>query len=174
MGFGTAVFVTPKKSQGKCIYDCNCLLDWNYTCLMLGEKRKHDLKKKKITVLTLNPLLFKSPAPGISPFKSKAMSHFEERPAVWNPLSKSKCGLLTRRDIKSQDPFSFYSILKAPFSLQFHRTLKDKLSHCNWEQRSHALGINTQHSLQWKQYMSKQLLPIWEHEKAMAGIKQWT
>jgi len=66
-----------------------------------------------MTVSMLNPLLFKSPAPGISSFKSKARSHFGERPTVWNPLSKTKCGLLTRHGIKTQDPFSFHGILKA-------------------------------------------------------------
>lgn len=141
--------------------------------LYLYVSRKKGTWLKKETVLTLNPLLFKSAAPGTSPFKSKAVSHFGERATAWNPLSKTNCGLLTRHDIKSEDVFSFYSILKPLFPYSFTET-QDKLSQYNWEQRSHALGINTQHSLQWKQYMSKQLLPVREHEKAVADIKQWT
>lgn len=117
-------YLSPEESQGKCSYDCNCLLDWNYTYLTLGEGGETRFRKN-------DSLNVKSPAPGNSPFKCRAISHFGERPTVWNPSSKTKCGLLTRHDIKSQDPFSFYSILKAPFSLQFQKNLKDKLNQCN-------------------------------------------
>lgn len=65
--------------------------------------------------LTLNTLLLKPPAPGILLFKNNALSHFGEMPTVWYPLSKTNCRFLTRKDTKSQDPFSFYNIFKVLF-----------------------------------------------------------
>lgn len=146
MGFSTAVFFTWRVKE-KCTYHCNCKLDWNYTYLTLGRKKKHATEEKKLKVLILDLLLLQSLAPGISSFKNKVGSQFGEKPAVWNPLSKIKCGLLTSHNRKRQEPFTFYSILKAPFSLQFHRNLKDKLNQCNWEQKSHASFSNVQHNL---------------------------
>lgn len=109
-------YLSPEKAQGKCIYNYNFLLDWNCTYLRLEEKRGTWFRKT-MTVLTLTPLLFKCSAPKIFPFKIKAISNIGERLTVWSPLSKTRCGFLTRHDIKSQDHFSFFSILKATFSL---------------------------------------------------------
>lgn len=116
-------YLSPEESQGKCIYNCNFLLDCDSTYLRLGEK-KGTWFRKKITVLTLNILLFKCSALKVFPFKSKAISHIGKRPTVCSPLSKTKCGFLTRYDIKSQDHFSFFQYLKSPFLPMVPQKLK--------------------------------------------------
>lgn len=137
-------YFSPEESKGKCTYHCSCKLDWNYTYLTLGRKKKNYTEEKKII---LAPLLLQSPAPGISSFKNKVGSHFGEKPAVWNLLSKTKCGLLTSHNRKRQDLFTFYSILKASLLPAVSQTLKRQIKSCNWEQKSHASFTNVQCSL---------------------------